>query len=220
MPPEPTLLWLNTGVPARLPLPDGETVSAIVKTPTMTPLALGTLGLEGDHQVDRRVHGGPDKAVCVYPYEHYAHWERRLSAVLTPGAFGENFTTGGLVESEVCIGDTWAVDDAVVQVSQPRTPCFRLAARHGEPALIKWVITTGFSGFYLRVLEPGTVGPNASIRALSRPSPGATIALANRIVYGRRPKPEETATMLEAEGLAHGWRGMISQRLGSSTRQR
>jgi MOSC domain-containing protein YiiM len=125
-----TLLWLNVGQPADLALPRGTIKSAIVKTPVTATLELTERGLQGDRQADLTVHGGPDKAVCVYPVEHYPYWQNRLRIPLEPGAFGENFTTSGLVESEVCIGDIYSVANAVVQVTQPRQPCFRLGARH------------------------------------------------------------------------------------------
>ncbi|HET7272154.1 MAG TPA: MOSC domain-containing protein, partial [Rubrobacter sp.] len=109
-------------------------------------------GFDGDGQADLVNHGGPEKAVCVYPFDHYVHWERVFGRRLECGAFSENLTISGAVETEVCIGDVFMVGEAMVQVSQPRTPCSKLAGKNGERLLTKWVGQKGYSGYYLRVL--------------------------------------------------------------------
>ncbi|MBE0609389.1 MAG: MOSC domain-containing protein [Dehalococcoidia bacterium] len=209
----PTLLSLNTGRPAALVLPHGLTRSAIVKAPVAGPLELTANGLESDEQADRRVHGGPDKAVCVYPFDHYRYWRDRLGRELEPGAFGENFTTSGLLETEVCIGDTYGVGDAVVQVSQPRSPCYRLAANHNRPDMVKWVVSTGYTGFYLRTLRPGTVEPGDRITLLSRSTPSVTVARTNAVTYAARPSEADVTAVLESPGLASTWREALEDRL-------
>jgi MOSC domain-containing protein YiiM len=211
------LVSLNVGEPALLALPSGGTVStAIGKTPVSGPLHLGELGLDGDVQADRRNHGGPDKAVCVYPLEHYPHWSEQLGRVLEPGAFGENFSTEGLLESEVCIGDVYRVGSALVQVSQPRSPCFRLAARMGDPRFPSWVQQTGWSGFYLRCLQPGEVGPGDPIALVERPEHGVTIAEANRLIYRDRDDTEATERLIAAMDATAAWGQALRRRLGRS----
>ncbi len=207
------LLSLNVGSVASLDLPRGTTRSAIVKTAVGGPLLLTENGLVTDEQADRRVHGGPDKAVCVYPFEHYPFWGGRLGRDLDPGAFGENFTTNGLLESEVCIGDTYGVGDAVVQVSQPRSPCFRLAARLRYPEMAKAVVSTGYTGFYLRTLQPGTVRPGARVALLSRPNPAVTVRMTNDVAYASRPPEAGLVAVIEARGLASGWRVALEEQL-------
>jgi MOSC domain-containing protein YiiM len=209
----PTLLSLNAGRPAVLILPHGSTVSAIVKLGVTGPLELTASGLLSDEQADLRVHGGPDKAVCVYPSEHYAFWRERLGHELEPGAFGENFTSSGLLETEVCIGDTYAFGDIVMQVSQPRSPCFRLAALHNRPAMVKWVVSSGFTGFYLRTLRPGKVEPGARISLLSRSSPGVTVARTNDVTYASRASEADITAVMESPGLASTWRELLEDRL-------
>ena len=115
-------------------------------------------GIEGDGQADLVNHGGVDKAICVYPLAHYPHWQEMIGRELSPAAFGENFTVDGLTEADVCIGDTWRVgEDVLVQVSQPRQPCWKLARRWQRKTLALEVQESGKTGWYFRVLEEGTV---------------------------------------------------------------
>ena len=131
--------------------------SAIAKRQIHQSLQLTPTGLAGDQQVDTRHHGGPDRAICVYPLEHYAHWNGLLERELELPAFGENFTTVGLLETEVCIGDVYQIGEVQVQVTQPRQPCFKLAMRHGVKDFPVLIVDAGFTGFYLRVLKTGEV---------------------------------------------------------------
>lgn len=209
----PTLLWLSVGQPAPMRI-DGQLVqTAILKHPARGAVHLDEHGLAGDKQADVRAHGGPDKAVCVYASEHYAFWENHLGTALEPAAFGENFTTAGLVETEMCIGDIYAVGGARVQVSQPRSPCFRLAAIHNRPELINEVAETGFTGFYLRCLSPGLVAAGDSLTLVERRSPGVTVDMANQSAYLRDADPELIRSVADAEGLAPGWRRGLRSRL-------
>ena len=153
---------------------------------------LRTGGFDGDGQGDRQHHGGPDKAVCVYPFDHYAHWEKALGRELAPAAFSENLTVGGIRETGVCVGDVFRVGGAVVQVCQPRVPCDKLARKNGERLLPKWMSATGYTGFYARVLAEGLVEAGAPFELVERHPGGITIADANyvnlRPVLGHRPR--------------------------------
>ncbi len=159
------LLSVNVGLPRPLQtLRRGETVlSGIVKMPVgSATIAIGTLNLEGDRQADLTVHGGVDKAVYAYPAEHLPLWNAELGTDFGPGTFGENLTTTGWQEEQVRIGDVWAWGDALLQVSQPRSPCFKLAAVTGRADMLKRMVRNGRTGWYLRVLRPGVapvVGP-------------------------------------------------------------
>jgi MOSC domain-containing protein YiiM len=121
---------------------------------------LTQLNLAGDFQADQRNHGGPDQALCVYCGVHYAYWSRQLGQELTAGSFGENLTlAGSWTEADVCIGDVFALGEAVVQVTQPRSPCWKIARRWQTPLLSLWMQETGYTGWYMRVLQPGQVAP-------------------------------------------------------------
>jgi MOSC domain-containing protein YiiM len=157
--------------------------SAFIKRPVTGAVMVDKLGLVGDQQADLRVHGGADKAVYCYPIEHYARWREMLRGKedrLVPGGFGENLTTQGLDEGQVCVGDIFQIGRARVQVTQPRQPCFKLALRFEDPQMIKAMVRNGFSGWYLRVLEPGSLEAGASIELLDRPNPTWSISRLNR----------------------------------------
>jgi MOSC domain-containing protein YiiM len=133
-------------------------LTGIYKEPSTQRVRVNRLSLEGDRQADLRVHGGEFKAVYAYPLEHYAYWEEGLnSEKMPPGMFGENLTTTGMLEDQVCIGDIYRIGSAELQVTQPRTPCFKLAHKFQRPAIIKEFLQSGRSGFYLRVIQEGEV---------------------------------------------------------------
>jgi MOSC domain-containing protein YiiM len=208
-----TLVAVNTGRP-QIVLRDGRQYStAIHRRPTGGRIALGVDGLEGDRVADRNVHGGPDKAVCCFPHEHYSHFARRLGVELPIPSFGENFTTAGLLESEVCVGDTFRVGSAFVQVSQPRQPCFKLAGKHREPRIIKWIYETGYCGFYFRVLQPGEVGAGDEVVLIERGQPDLTI---HHLLATRIPGPEDRRLwerLAALPALSASWRDHFAARL-------
>ncbi|MGE3138875.1 MAG: MOSC domain-containing protein [Thermoleophilia bacterium] len=153
------ILSVNVGLPAELTHGGRTVLTGIVKEPVGGRVAAGPTGLAGDGQADLTVHGGEDKAVYAYPLEHYAHWEVALGRDdLSPGRFGENLTVEGVTEDEVGIGDLLRTGDTLFEVSQPRIPCFKLGMRMGDPGFLKPFLRSGRVGFYLRVIEPGTVG--------------------------------------------------------------
>lgn len=207
------LVSLNIGKPRPLIHRNKSIPSGIVKTPVSGSLRLGGIGLEGDAQADLENHGGPEKAVCVYPLEHYPHWAARLGRELEPGAFGENFTTGEILESEVCIGDTYQVGSASVQVSQPRQPCFKLAARHGVKELALWVQEIGFTGFYFRCLEPGEVSAGDSIMLIERPALSVSIDEANRVMHHDKYDAVGIERLLDVPELSVSWQRTLEKRI-------
>lgn len=173
------LISVNVGLPDVIGTRHGEPVfSGIGKRPVATATVyLDVLNLEGDRQADLRVHGGPYKAVYAYPSEHLASWKEELEPDLPfgPGTFGENLTTTGWLEEDVRIGDTWSWGDAVLQVTQPRGPCYKLAMVTGRPDLVKRVIQSGRTGWYLRVLRPGTAPVAGPIAVVSRQPNAPTV---------------------------------------------
>jgi MOSC domain-containing protein YiiM len=201
------------GTPKPLQHGNKRVLSAIFKEPVLGPVFLGENGLIGDEQADLKVHGGPDKAVCVYPGEHLPYWQARLGRNLSPAPFGENFTTFGLLEQNVHIGDIFKAGSARVQVSQPRQPCFKLAARYGEPKLALWVQETGYTGFYLRCLEPGWVTPGDAITLLDRDPRSVSVAEANRVMHQDQSDLAATERLLEIQSLSGRWRATLEKRL-------
>ena len=157
--------------------------SGFIKRPVNEPVMAGRFGLAGDRQADRRVHGGPDKAIYCYPVEHYASWRTVVPqhvALLVPGGLGENLTTEGLDEDDVAIGDTFRIGRATAQVTQPRQPCFKLALRFEDPQMVKAMVRSGFSGWYLRVLDAGQIRAGTPITLIDRPNPAWSITRFNQ----------------------------------------
>jgi len=196
---------LQVGSPSLLPWRGGTVPSAIVKDEVSGPVALGREQLDGDEQADLSVHGGPDKAVCCYAVEHAAHWTPILGQEPPPGAFGENLTLEGLTEDRVHIGDEFTVGTAVVQVSQPRGPCFKLAARWNVRELPGLMARGMNSGFYLRVLEPGEVAAGDVLTQVARRSE-ISVAEVMRVTYVARRDDAARRAVLAVPELAEQWR--------------
>lgn len=173
---------------------------------------LTRFGFEGDEQADRRNHGGPDKAACAYLVNHYRHWETLWKLRLDPGAFGENLTLDGMSEEELCLGDILQVGRTTVQVTQPRQPCSKLAARHGRPDLIDSIRKNGFSGFYVRVLNEGTVRAGDSATLLHPDPAGVSVSFANRVMSRQLDDRPSLDRLLSVQALSAAWREILSNR--------
>jgi len=206
------VLSVNVGTPREIPRGDGTVLTGIVKEPVSGRVAVGPTNLAGDAQADLRVHGGPDKAVYAYPIEHYAHWEIALGRDdLSPGRFGENLTTEGLDEQSVHIGDRLRVGTALLEVSQPRVPCFKLALRMEDPAFAKPFLASGRTGFYLRVVEPGDLAAGDAIAREGRGEGGMSV----REVVALLPDGASAHDLDRAAALpdlAIGWREGFANR--------
>lgn len=206
-----TIEQVLTGAVARF-TDEGET-SAIVKTPVDGPRAVHLLGLEGDSQADLTVHGGRDKAIHHYPRDHYDWWQDRLpgrAALASAGAFGENISTLGLTENEVCIGDRFRLGTALVEVCQGRQPCWKQAHRLGDNSVVATMVKSGRSGWYYRVREEGAVVAGDMLLLVDRPNPAWSVARVTGIVIAGRertlPILLELANLPE---LAEGWRNRV-----------
>lgn len=192
----PHLLSVQTGRVDRLEIVRGPddivtVTSGIRKQPVSTlgsgvSIAVGRLGLTGDEQSDLTVHGGLEKAIYAYPIEHYATWQERLgrSAPLTPGAFGENLTLRGLLESELWVGDELHFADCVLAVESPRRPCYKLNAVLGSNTAGKFMVEHGLTGWYLSVLQTGSLRAGETIRVVPGPR---RVSLAERQAQIKRP---------------------------------
>ena len=207
---EVELLSVNVAQPEVIGERDGEPViSAIGKRPvTAGVLQLGPTNLEGDRQADRRSHGGPDKAVYAYASEHHAAWSAELGRHVGPAFFGENLTTAGWLESDVAIGDLWSWGDALLQVVQPRWPCFKLTLRSGVPDMAKRFRGSGRTGWYLRVLYPGEVPVAGPITVAQRDPAGVTVLDAHRAAR-RDASDDEVERVLDVPALAAEWRWVL-----------
>lgn len=197
------------------PMPGDGRPTAIFKRALEGRVDIGREGLAGDAQGDRRFHGGPDKAVHHFPAENYASLAARfpqIAANLAPGALGENLSTEGADERAVCIGDVFAVGSARVQLCQPRTPCWKIEARHGVAGLTEFIAATGSAGWYYRVLAPGAVEAGETFELIAREAESVTLAGFWDIVHAHRPQPEALARLIEAPGLAENWRHKLRQR--------
>ena len=170
------LISVNVGRPAQLAVRRGRPLmSAIGKTAVEARVRVDGVNLAGDEQADRRVHGGPDKAVYAYASEDAAFWSGELGRELAPGTFGENLTTAGLDVSGAVVGERWRIGTVELEVCQPRLPCNKLALRLGEPLMVKRFAQASRPGAYLRILVEGSLGAGDEVVVLSRPSHGITV---------------------------------------------
>ncbi|PLP58729.1 MOSC domain-containing protein [Mesorhizobium loti] len=193
--------------------------SGIAKSAVTGPLTLAETGLIGDRQGDTVRHGGAEKAVHHYPFEHYTAWRSDFgqhTLLIGPGAFGENISTINLTEDTVAIGDVFALGSAVVEVSQGRQPCWKLNERFGRPDMARQVQSTGRTGWYYRVLAPGIVAPEDGLMLLERRSPDWTLRRIWRAFYIDPLNRAELAGIAALERLAEGWRGHAARRLESN----
>jgi MOSC domain-containing protein YiiM len=211
--PSATLLSVQTGRTA--PLGPDRVPSAFVKTARSGGVDVGPLGLDGDEQADLAVHGGPEKAVYAYAASHFPGWAALFPALdFTGGAMGENLTVTGMTEADICVGDVHAIGTALLQVCQPRQPCFKFSLRHGNNRLPKAMVKSGWSGWYYRVLQTGALKAGDAIVLHERPNPDFPFTRLVEIIYHAKATREEIARMAEMPGLASQWRGHARQMLG------
>jgi MOSC domain-containing protein YiiM len=206
------IISINVGKPGPQ-IYRGHLVSTAGHKQPVPSAMLRLTNLDGDRQADLKNHGGPDKAVCVYSFEHYPYWESGLGRALTPGAFSENFTISGLRESEVAIGDTFRAGAALVQISQPRKPCSKLAGKLARRDLAALIHANGFSGFYLRVLDEGMVRAGDAFELVTRHPAGVTVEFANQVMYEHRDDLDSLRRLLAVPELSDAWRETLTERM-------
>lgn len=201
-------------------LPDTDKPSAINKQMARDAVWLGIDGLRGDSVADRRFHGGPDRSLCHYPAEHYGRWHRLYPHLaLGPAAFGENISTLGIDEHEVCIGDHFRWGDALIEVSQPRSPCGNLDRRHGARGLARQLAMSGKTGWLYRTLEPGEITPGAALCLIERCYPTASVAHIWRSFVNDATPDSELARLAGLTPLAIEYRRRFRERFDSRRRQ-
>ena len=202
-----SLLSVHVGKVA--PLGPEQVPSGFVKHSVRGPVAVKPLGLAGDEQADLSVHGGPEKAVYGYAASRYPAWQKEfpeLAAALTPGSMGENLAITGMDERDVCVGDVHGIGSALLQVCQPRRPCFKLGLRFDEEHLPRAMIRNGFSGWYYRVLRPGALEQGNSVTLEHRPNPDFAFARLVEILNHGNGTREELSRMAKMPELASQWR--------------
>ncbi|KEK23498.1 MOSC domain-containing protein [Bacillus gaemokensis] len=207
------LMSLNLGMPKEVSYGGKIIQTGMNKSRVSEPVFLSSLKFNGDGQADLVHHGGIDKAVCVYSYNHYPYWEKELNRKLLYGAFGENMTVQDMLEEDVCIGDIFQIGEAMVQVSQPRQPCFKLAKKYDIPQLPLYFQNTGYTGFYFRVLKEGWVSPTDALIQLEPDCKGISIAFANHMMHKEKRNFEGVRRILEVEALSASWRKTFEKRL-------
>ena len=187
--------------------------TAIFKMPVKEKVWLTKTGFVGDEQADLKHHGGEDKAVCVYSYEHYAYWETVFGAPLPNAAFGENLTVQGMLESELHIGDIFQIGEALVQITQPRQPCYKLIARYGIKEFPIHMQDKGYTGFYLRVLKEGYIDGNSNITRVTLDENQISIDFANQMMHHDQQNFSEIKKILTVDALSANWRKTFMKRL-------
>ena len=208
------LLSINVGLPRDVDWRGGTVRTSIFKSPVLGRVRVTKLNVEGDQQSDLSVHGGLEKAVYVYPSEHYAFWREELPGIDLPwGVFGENFTTEGLLEDSVDIGDRLRVGSAEFVVTQPRMPCYKLGIRFGRPDMVKRFLRNGRSGFYLAVHQEGEVTAGDSFELIARDEAGVRVAEVVHLYIADAANQELLRRVSELPALPEGWRDYFRKRL-------
>ena len=213
------LISLSVGLPRDVTWHGKTVTTGIFKHPVERRLALDRLNLDGDRQADLSVHGGIHKAVYCYPLEHYDYWRRELPGRDLPMAsFGENFTTTGLFEDSVHLGDQLAVGTAQLVVTQPRLPCYKLGIRFESDQMVKQFQASGRSGFYVAVTREGEVGAGDAITVLSRDANAVSVSEIARLHFAKSYQPEDIGSVRRAllvGALPESWKDYFRDRLKS-----
>lgn len=218
-----TLVSLQVGMPRTLGTAEASDpmdrlwTSGVFKRPVEGEVEALLTGFVGDGQADVKLHGGPDKAINAYPAEHLAAFSEKLGLTFFPGAFGENMTTAGALESDVCIGDIFRVGTVLVQITQPRQPCWKLARRWRVKELPALLEQAGCTGWYFRVLEPGRVAAPAAFTLVQRAYPQWTVAEANAIMHRRKDDWAAAAALSGCPALSANWQASLGRRAATKT---
>ena len=201
------LICVNVGLPREVTWKGKTVTTGIFKEPVSERVMVRSLNLDGDRQADLTVHGGVDKAIYVYPFEHYDYWQSELpDTEFPPGIFGENFTITGLKEEEVNIGDRFVIGTVKLIVTQPRLPCYKLGIRFGRPDMVKRFLASRRTGFYFRVLQEGEVGAGDTLELVSRDDNNITVADITQLYVGKEDNLELLHRAAQLEALPKSWR--------------
>lgn len=207
----------SIGLPQKMKYGNNKEIDTGICKQTIEEAFLTKDGFQGDGVADLRYHGGPDRAVCVYPYEHYLLWEKEFKNSLPSSTFGENLTLTNMLEKDVCIGDIFRLGDAVIQITQGRIPCSTITKRTNNPSLLKRMVQTGYTGYLCRVLEEGVVRKDSEITLLESHPKQVSILYGNEIYFHRTKDIEGIKKVLDVQELANEWQETLVNRLNKLT---
>ena len=208
------LISLNVGIPRQVTYKSELVTTGIFKEPIHHRRILRKLNLDGDKQADLTVHGGLNKAVYSYPAEHYGYWQKELQGMyLSWGMFGENFTTEGLFEDNVNIGDQFQIGSAIVIATQPRMPCYKLGVKFGRMDIVKRFLASGLTGIYFKVLQEGEVGAGDVIKLIRRDDNNVTVKDVIRIYSVDKDDVQTMERAIKVKDLPDGWRSHFIEQL-------
>jgi MOSC domain-containing protein YiiM len=208
------ILSVNVGLPRQISWQGKLVTTGIFKEPVKGPVMLRTLNLEGDQQADLTVHGGVTKAVYAYPSEHYGYWRTELPGVDLPWSmFGENFTTEGLLEEAVCVGDRFRVGETEVMVTEPRMPCYKLGIKFGRADIIKRFLASRRTGFYFAVVREGMVVAGDPIELISRAQQEISVADVTRLYAFQKNDLDGLRRAIGVDSLPESWKGYFQHQL-------
>jgi MOSC domain-containing protein YiiM len=212
------IISVNVGLPREVDWKGKRVSTGIFKEPVAGRVVARRLNLDGDRQADLTVHGGEEKAVYVYPAEHYDYWRQELPTTALPwGVFGENLTTSGLLEEAVNVGDQFRVGTALLQATQPRLPCYKLGLKFGREDMVRRFLTGGRYGWYVAVVEEGEVGAGDTIERVHRDPHNLTVADIARLYLHERDNRVMMQRAIEHKGLPASWRVFFEERLEQRT---
>lgn len=213
------IVSVNVGLPRQV-VSDGRSITTgIYKLPVHHRVRVGKLNIEGDGQGDLSVHGGLYKAVYAYPSEHYDYWRRELPGInLTHGMFGENLTLDGLMEDDVHIGDRFRMGEAILMVTQPRLPCYKLGIRFQRQEMPDQFLSSRRTGFYFTVVKEGELGEGDPIELIQHGVNRVSVSAILRLAYGQEPADAvQIEKALQVEALPPGWRKRLLKRMEEQT---
>jgi len=214
------IVSLNVGLPREVTWHGRIVTTGIFKSPVAGRVMMRKLNLDGDAQADLTVHGGEHKAVYCYPLEHYAYWKNELPGRDLPiGIFGENFTTEGLREDQVHLGDRFSVGNAEIIVTQPRLPCYKLGVRFAMDDMVNRFLASARTGFYVAVTREGEVGAGDEIRLLSRDANAVPVSEITRLHVAKRFTPKDLDSLrraMKVDALPESWKGYFRERVGKT----
>jgi MOSC domain-containing protein YiiM len=212
------IVSVNVGLPREVTWQGKLVTTGIFKKPVDGPVMMRTLNLDGDGQADLTVHGGASKAVYAYPSEHYGYWQTELPGVDLPwGMFGENFTTEGLLEEAIYIGDKFRIGEAEVMVTEPRMPCYKLGIKFGRADIIKRFLASRRTGFYFAVVREGMVGAGDAVELIGREQQKISVADITRLYAFEKDDLKSLGRAIEVEALPENWKGYFRHQLDKQT---
>lgn len=199
------IINLAVGKPKEYNWNDKKELSGIGKS-TVQAFEVERTGIVGDDVANHKFHGGPDRVVCLYPFEHYAYWEEEFQKKLILPAFGENLTATGMTEEQVCIGDIYKIGDTILQITQGRVPCVTISNYNEEKQFLKKVIETNLTGYFFRVLEEGTIMFDSEITLLEKHSKEISVSFATKILFHQKQDKVSIEKILTVDALSEEWK--------------